>query len=106
MTKALANTLGVQEAMVTLKLKRKTGTLKRSIDTKYLIKASIEVLNGFSQEQIRASMSETSSFINDLNREIQSNGQLTMVQAISIGKPLVVGEHLGPSLSNVINNYK
>ena len=84
--------------MVTLKLESKTGTRKRSIDTKYPIKASIEAPNRFRQEELKTRLNDSESFISDLNSELQSNGQLSMVQAISISEPVVVGEHLGTSI--------
>ena len=84
--------------MVTLMLESKTGTRKRSIDTKYPITASIEAPNRFRQEELKTRLNDSESFISDLNSELQSNGQLSMVQAISISEPVVVGEHLGTSI--------
>ena len=95
MAKSVADTLGVEEEMVVLELEIKTGTSKRSsiisLEKKkeYMIKASVEVPDGVSEDTLVGSISDSDKFVSDLNNEIQQNPKLAVVKATDIGDPVV-----------------
>ena len=97
LTKAVANTLGVNEAFVSLTLNPKIEKLKRDGDTDHVIKASIEVPNGINQDQLTANIGDSASFVNNLNNEIQSNHDLAAITAKAVGEPIVTEERTGRS---------
>ena len=97
LTQAVANTVGVNEALVSLTLSRKAERLKRDDDIDYVIKASIEVANGINQDQLTANIGDSASFINKLNNEIQNNHDLQDITAKTVGEPIVTEEGNGRS---------
>ena len=95
LAKSVADTLGVEEEMVVLELEIKTGTSKRSsiisLEKKkeYMIKASVEVPDGMSEDALVGSIKDPDEFVADLNKEIKQNPELAAVQATEIGEPVV-----------------
>ena len=104
LTVAVANSLAVNKAMVSLTLNLNTEKLKRSGDTDYVIKASIEVPDGFDQDQLTASISDSESFVKNLNDEVESNPLLGLITAKAVGEPVVTEERTGRSFYLVYSN--
>ena len=90
--------------MVSLTLNLNTEKLKRSGDTDYVIKASIEVPDGFDQDQLTASISDSESFVKNLNDEVESNPLLGLITAKAVGEPVVTEERTGRSFYLVYSN--
>ena len=94
MTKAIAETLKVEQDHVVLRLGRTDGSSIKE----YFLKATIELPNGASKDQatsLATDIGNTASFITDLNEEIDNNNRLDDVHATSIEDIVIIEEPTG-----------
>ena len=84
--------------MVLIRSLERSETSKRNEGYKYIIKMSIEAENNIRKDQIIEDVRNT--FIDDLNKAIQSNMDLNEVTATSI---VVTEEHKGRFPSGCLN---
>ena len=89
--------------MVVLRSLETSETQNENQGYNYIVKASIETQNNIRKDQIIEEINTT--FIEDLNKVIQTNGDLTEVRAATIKEMIVSEEHKG-RLPSVYPQYK
>ena len=89
--------------MVVLRSLETSETQNENQGYNYIVKASIETQNNIRKDQIIEEINTT--FIEDLNKVIQTNGDLTEVRAATIKEMIVSEEHKG-RLPSVYSQYK
>ena len=104
---SVANTLGVTCDSVTLSIE--TDTLKRSVQdeitrSQSVIKASVEVSKNVSEDKLTTSLSDSDSFRDGLNKEIQQNDELSTVQAAAISEPVITEEAKGTYIAVIFTH--
>ena len=87
LTKAIAHTLAVDDALLSLKLRSRTVSRSTTV---YHMEVSIKVSSVTTQERLRTKIKSSEVFMGDLNTEIHKKAELNVVNATAIGKPVAV----------------
>ena len=102
LTKAIAHTLAVDDALLSLKLRSRTVSRSTTV---YHMEVSIKVSSVTTQERLTTKIKSSEVFMGDLNTEIHKKAELNVVNVTAIDEPVAV--YTGKSIlttSTHINN--
>ena len=103
LTTAVADTLAVDENLLSLRLRSRTVSRSTTV---YHIEVSVKISSVTIQERLTTKIKSSEVFMGDLNTEIHKNTELNVVNVTAIDEPVAV--HAGESMlttSAHINNY-
>ena len=104
LTKAIAHTLAVDDALLSLKLRSRTVSRSTTV---YHMEVSIKVSSVTTQERITTKIKSSEVFMGDLNTEIHKNAELKVVNVTAIDVPVAVnmGESMFATSTHINNDF-
>ena len=104
LTKAIADTLAVDKALLSLRLRSRTVSRSTTV---YHIQVMIKVSSGTIQERLTTKIKSSEVFMGDLNTEIHKNAELKVVNVTAIDVPVAVnmGESMFATSTHINNDF-
>ena len=104
LTKAIADTLAVDESLLFARFRSRTVSRSTTV---YHIQVMIKVSSGTIQERLTTKIKSSEVFMGDLNTEIHKNAELKVVNVTAIDVPVAVnmGESMFATSTHINNDF-